>query len=128
MFLLSVKAWRAPGRSPWATPHVAEPVPADGEVALPLGVAGVGGGELGDDVARLLGGGLGGIEVALGQVGGGELVQRGGTGPPQLGRGVVAGGEVGEQGVGARQDQPDGLGGDAGDRAQLLGEVEDRAR
>ena len=61
------------------------------------------------------------------EVGGGELVERGCAGAAELGRGVVAGGEVGEEGVGARQDQADGPGGDAGDRAQLLGEVEDQA-
>ena len=67
-------------------------------------VSAVGCRPLGDDLARLLGGGLGGGEVALGQVGGGELDQSGLTGPAQLGRRVVAGGEVGEEGVGALQD------------------------
>ena len=66
------------------------------------GVAGVGGGELGDDVARLLGGGLGGFEVALGR---GRWwrtrSERDGSGSGAARRCVVAGGEVGEEGVGA---------------------------
>ena len=84
--------------------HVAKLLPADGEVALPSCVAGVGGGQIGDDVAGLLGGGLGGGEVALGQVCGHELDQGGPARPAQLGRGVVARGEVGEEGVGLLQD------------------------
>ena len=45
MFLLSVKAWRAPGRSPWSN-RTSPSLIQLREIALPLGVAWVGGGEL----------------------------------------------------------------------------------
>ena len=62
---LAPRRERARSRLP-APPDGGEPLPADGEVALPLGVAGVGGGELVGDV---LGGGVGlerAWQVALG--------------------------------------------------------------
>ena len=55
--------------------HVAEPLPADREVALPRGVAGVGGGKLVGDVL-VLGEGLeGALQVALGPAHVAELSQ-----------------------------------------------------
>ena len=142
MFLPSVKAWRAPGRSPWAArtspslfqltersrchsalpgsaaarlvadvlacgeglegagevalgrAHVAELVPADGEVALPLGVAGVGGGEPVGDVLAFGEGLEGAGQVALGRAHVAELVPADGEVALPLGVAGVGGGEL----------------------------------
>ena len=50
MFLLVGEGLEGARQVALGPAHVAELVPADGEVALPLGVAGVGGGELVGDV------------------------------------------------------------------------------
>ena len=124
----AVKAWRAPGRSPWARRTSPSLSQLTGEVALPLGVAGVGGGELGDDVARLLGGGLGGFEVALGR---GRWWRTRSARRERVRRssgGASSPGARSARRVSARSRIRRMVSvGDAGDRAQALGEVEDQA-
>ena len=67
-------ACSAPERSSWPLADRRQPLPADGEVALPLGVAGVGGGEAVADLLAFGEGLEGGGEVALGRADVAELV------------------------------------------------------